>query len=166
LNVEYNSDGLAVFKGKTGPTKRSFNSHLKKFYETNRQPTEMHRKIAQLPFHLIISMSPDTMLQTAFEEMGLSHDFRYYRKTENPEKIDRLPSKRSPLIYNLFGKYEDEDSLVATQNDIIEFLFAILGGFKLPMGILTPLKAAKVFLFMGFDFEKWYLKVLLKLLDL
>jgi len=166
LNVAFDNDGLATFRGKPGPTKRTFYSHLKSYFEAEQVITPLHQKLAQMYFHLMLSLSPDTEMEKAFQEYSFPLDFKYYNKTVNPDKIERLPNKHRPLLYNLFGVYHDEDSLIASQDDIIEFLFSILGSFRVPLGLMNVVKSAKVFIFLGCHFNKWYLKLILKLLEL
>lgn len=166
LNIEFDNDGLAVFKEKNGQTKRSFHTHFRKFYDQNVHVSDFYKKIVQIPFHLFVTISPDMNLNKAFDSFGFPYDFKYYRKSEPCEVINNIPTKYNPLIYNLFGIYTDEDSLVATQDDIIEFLFSILGDFKTPQTLRSGIKKAKTFFFLGFDFEKWYLKIILKLMEL
>ena len=49
---------------------------VQKFYE-KLQPNEIHRKIAEIPFHLIISVSPDLLLKKTFDDKKLDYTFDY-----------------------------------------------------------------------------------------
>jgi len=70
------------------------------------------------------------------------------------------------LIYNIFGAISDEESLIFTYDDLFEYLEAIFGSFKLDDGLRTALKSAKNFIFLGFKFNKWYMKLLLRLVEI
>ena len=163
LQMEYDLDGLVSFKqGKSFKT--FYYTELFSFFERHTQPNEMYLQLAQIPCHLMISTNPDLRLKSAFYQHRV--DFQYYNKKENPKDI-QPPTKERPLIYNLFGSIEDENSLIVTTDDLFEFLFSILGGEnRLPRELQNSLKNANVFLFLGFDFEKWYLKLLLRLFRL
>ena len=163
LQIDYDLDGLISFnRGKSYKT--FYYTELASFYERHAQPNEMQIQLAQLPCHLMISTSPDLRMKRAFNQYKL--DFQYYNKKENPKDV-LTPTKERPLVYNLFGSIEDENSLIVTTDDLFEFLFSILGGEnRLPRELQNTLKKANVFLFLGFDFEKWYLKLLLRLFRL
>lgn len=138
--------------------------NIQKFYKAL-QPNELHHKITEIPFHLIFSVSPDRLLEKVFNEKNLSYTFAFYNKEQNPEQIDK-PTKENPLIYNLFGDIETDGSLVFTYDDLFDYLIKIFGDFKLPQSLQNELKRSSVVLFLGFKFDKWYFKLLLRLLKL
>ncbi|MGF1533698.1 MAG: SIR2 family protein [Bernardetiaceae bacterium] len=158
----YNDDEFFFFRDPLAKTRAVFD--IQQFYARH-SPSPLFEQILQIPFHLCISVSPDLMLRQSFEQYNLPHRFDYYRKYENPQAIER-PTQDYPLIYNLFGAIEDDESLIFTHEDLFEFLFAILGDRKLPRGLESQLQSAKNFIFLGFKFDKWYVKLLLRLLSL
>ncbi len=137
---------------------------IQEFYN-QKKPTHNHLKIVDLPFHLIVSMSPDLLLKKAFQEKGIAYSFEYYKKYENPHEPEK-PSPEKTLIYNLLGSVTDDESLVYTYDDLFDYLIAIFGEFRLPETLKNELKTADTFIFLGLKFEKWYLKLLLRLLEL
>ena len=163
LQLTYDIDHLVSFdNNKTYKT--FYHSDLLTFYERHRAPSTLQKQIAQIPFHLMISTNPDLRQKYAFYQHEV--DFHFYNKIENPTDV-RVPSKERPLLYNLFGSIEEENSLIITSDDLFEFLFSILGGEnRLPRELQNTLRQAKVFLFLGFNFEKWYLKLILRLFRL
>lgn len=158
----FNEDEFFFFKDETAKFPTYHN--IQKFYSQT-QPSEIYNKIAQIPFHLIVSISPDLLLKKVFEKFQLRHDFDYYKKYENPQPVKK-PSKDDPLIYNLFGSVEDDESIIFTHEDMFEFLFAISGDYELPNEIKSELRTAKNYIFLGFTFEKWYVKLILRLFNL
>ncbi|MEO6718902.1 MAG: toll/interleukin-1 receptor domain-containing protein [Ferruginibacter sp.] len=137
---------------------------IQKFYH-QLKPNDFHDKIAEIPFHLIISVSPDRILENVFKEKKLAYTFDFYNKEQNPPPLEK-PSANKPLIYNLFGDIETEGSLVFTYDDLFEYLIKIFGDFKLPQTLQNELQQSSIVLFVGFKFEKWYFKLLLRLLRL
>ncbi len=129
------------------------------------QPNEMHRQIVDIPFHLIISVSPDLLIKKAFDDTKRDYIFDYYTKEEAPLDFEK-PTAEKPLIYNLFGNVESEASLVLTYDDLFEYLIAIFSKHSLHQDLKLELKAAKLILFLGFKFDKWYFKLILRLLEL
>ena len=130
------------------------------------KPADLHLKLAQIPCHTYINVTPDHQLKDAFDEQGISRDYQLFNKKRNSPDLDR-PSQDSPLVYNFFGCIDEEDSLVITYDDLFDFLFSILGqSQRLPRELKNIIRSARIFLFLGFDFNKWYMKLLLRLFEL
>ncbi len=146
-------------------TRRRLYTPIKKYYSASSGPNDFHRQLARIPAHLIISLTPDLVLPAAFSELGIDHEFAYYAKQSTPEPVGR-PSKECPLLYNLFGSIEDDASLILTHTDLIQFVFSVIRDFKLPDELRTVISEASYFIFLGFDFQKWYLHLLLNLFRL
>jgi hypothetical protein len=126
---------------------------------------EILKMISQLPFHMIISTTPDTMLRNAFDQNSIPYNFKFYNYCSSPGKVDK-PTREMPLLYHLFGSIEEDDSLILTHDHLFEFIFAILGSKQLPIEIKDELRQSKNFIFLGFDFQEWYLKIILRLFEL
>ena len=129
--------------------------------------TDFHRDLARLPFKLCVSASPDSLMLTAFKEADKAPQKGYYRFRSPSYTRLSSPTAEQPLVYYLFGHHEDRESLVLTEADLIDFLVAIVGA-KPPVpdqvrSILADPDAS--FLFLGFGFHNWYLRVLLKVMD-
>ena len=125
---------------------------------------DLYPKLTRIPFHLVMSVSPDMMLKDAFEQNGIPHHFDYYNYKEKHD-LPFTPSKTEPLLYNLFGKLDDEDSLVLTNESLFDFIFSILSAKSFPQIIKENILSAYNFLYLGFDFESWYLKILMRLFE-
>lgn len=141
---------------------------IQNFFEAPRAE-DLYQKLAQVPFHLVINLSPDLYLKNAFDQLGLQYDFQYYDKNKNAggSQFDRIPiEKDQPLIYNLMGSTEDEESLIFTYDDLFSYLENIFGNFKLPEKVRLALQSTSSFIFIGIKFRKWYLRLLLRLLGL
>lgn len=129
--------------------------------------TDFHRDLARLPFRLCVSASPDSQMLTAFEEANKSPQKGYYsfKQATNPRLSSPAPDR--PLVYHLFGYHEDPRSLVLTEGDLIEFLVSIVRGAPPVPDQVRSLLAdpAASFLFLGFGFQNWYLRVLLQVMN-
>lgn len=165
LDVQRDSDGLLAFGNRRDKTR--FPTLMKKYVLENANPTTLHEQLARIKAHLIISLTPDHLLQTAFEEAGIEADFAYYHKGVPRALPLADPDAERPLVYNLFGSMYEPYSLINTQDDLFDFLFAVLGGEKpLPEAVESAIHSARLFLFIGFEFDKWYLKLILRLFGL
>lgn len=133
------------------------------FYEAHRQhTTRLHQCLAQLPFSYCISITPDELMRNAFKSQGKTpaEAFYHFRQTQ---PLTVTPSRQSPLIYQLYGSITDSRSLVLTETDLLDFLVNIIAGKpELPSELSTLLSDRNTsFLFIGFGFHRWYLRILL-----
>ena len=129
--------------------------------------TDFHRDLAKLPFKLCLSTLPDNLMLTAFKAVGKSPQKGYYHFRAGTSAPLFSPTSDKPLVYYLFGDEEEPTSLVLTEDDLVTFLIAIAKSIpQIPdqvRSILSPKDAS--FLFLGFGFQNWYLRVLLQVLN-
>jgi SIR2-like protein len=136
-------------------------NELGKFYKELKL-TESYEKLARIPFTSIISLSPDDLMVQAYEKIKKDYTFCSY-KNDGFEEGPLETSKTKPMIYNLAGHYDDCMNLVFTFDNLFKFLDKIFqdqGKDKLRVHI----KEAANFLFFGFNYDKWYLKLIFYLL--
>ncbi len=127
---------------------------------------ELYDQLVQLPFSLIISLSPDWYYKESFEHIYGNDRLKTlaYKKQTSIE-IEEKPSFDFPVLFNLFGDIKDEDSLILSFDDLYDF-FNTLFSIKLPDTIQTKLDRATDFIFIGFKYNAWYLKLLFRLLKI
>lgn len=161
----YREDGLFLFMDEQ--KKNRVSRMLKKFYK---QPIFLEAesimtKLAQIPFSAIISINNDMRLLSVFDRMGFDHDASYYWKNNNMNDKKLMVSKGKPLIYNLFGRIDQRDSLILTHDDLFDYFESIFpGGKGIPEKLKQKMVTADNFIFLGLDFKKWYMQLLLRLL--
>lgn len=128
--------------------------------------TELHRQLAALPFTLCIQTTIDRMLANAFKEVGKSPLEEYYNWQKPRSIVLSESTAECPIIYNLYGSVSDLDSLVLTENDLLDFLVSIIkGSSPLPSYFTSRINNPNTsFLFIGFGFRDWYIRILLHLL--
>lgn len=135
--------------------------------------SNFYKKIASLPFHLIVSATPDMGLSRIFEREGITHQFCYYNrnKTAPDPPYDKIAfdPKEQRLIFNLFGRSSMSNSLVLSHDDLFQYLQNILGNKGLSHDdyekLNFDLSNATHFLFLGLQFKKWYMQLMLRLLN-
>ncbi len=165
-DIEYfEHDKLFMYKDPIQRTRTYFK--IKAFYreQTERLQKELFEKLSLIKFNLIVSISPDHFLSDMMKAAELPHKFDFYNKTVNPQPI-KAPTSNEPLIYNLFGSIEEEQSLILTHNDLYDFLFSILGDHRLPDQLQNSLQNAANYIFLGFNFDRWYMQLIMRLLNL
>jgi len=123
-------------------------------------PNKVYENIAEIPFSLIINTSPDKTLNSVFDKKNRAYDYDYFKMDEGP---DAPPNEHSTLIYNIFGDYEDMDSMVLTFKDLSKYMHSFMNAEP---KIKLALNKAKAILFFGFSYDKWYFQLLLSMLRL
>ena len=162
--IRYYDDDLFYFKERQKKTLTYYN--IKKFYQQQFEDTiAIFKKIAQIPFHYIISINPDKKLKEVFEKLEFKYNFDFYWKNHPPSSTNpSRPSKENPLIYNLFGSVDQFESLVLTHDDLFDFLASVFQTNNMPNQLKNHIQEADNFIFLGFEFEKWYMQLLLRIL--
>ncbi|MEM8899564.1 MAG: hypothetical protein AAGC85_15730 [Bacteroidota bacterium] len=163
----YSEDEFFSFE--TTRQKRTTYNEIEEYFQ-EKKPETIHKKLAEIPFHLILNLSPDLRMWDAFKEKDFSHKFAFYKKGVNPEPVEP-PTGSVPLLYNLLGAVEDKeskvgdiDSLIFSYDDLFKYLSSILGSKDLPDELRTALQEANHLVFLGIQYEKWYSKLLLWML--
>lgn len=162
VDVQLELDGL--FRCSDQNRTRAF-FPLVQFFTEHLRVSPLFERLALIPAHLYVSMVPDRLLSTAMESAGIDHEFAYYVKESEQAAVSR-PSRDQPLVYNLFGCIDEQASLVFTHDDLLTFLFSIIRDYQPPLELQGAVKKAAYFLFLGFDFDKWYHHLLLRIFGL
>ena len=128
----------------------------------------IQKTLAELPIHLVINTSPDNAMFHALKNAGkykAMHSWYDYRKGQKQDF--ETPTPETPLVFNLFGYYENAMSLVLTESDTVEFMKNVIKDQPpLPPKLLSQLDSHKTYLFLGFDWEQWNLRLLMEGLNL
>lgn len=128
------------------------------FQEQNKIGRSVLEKFAQIPFSLIISLCPDDTIHHIFNDFDLNHQYLYFDGTR--KEID-MPDSDNPIIYNILGSAAENGRYIFTH----ENLYNYLNDITIPSEIKKKIHDATHFLFIGFDFNKWYNRLLLFVLD-
>lgn len=137
---------------------------IKTFY-SKAVPNETLKRLAEIPFHVIMTVTPDKLLNQAFEAQGFNYQFGFYKKQKDPTNI-KAPTKQNPLIYNLFGCLDSEESIILTHNDLYDYFKSIFARKSMPQLLKDELHNIRNILFLGVPFDKWYMQLLLRELEI
>lgn len=145
----------------------SINMGISSFYNQQQIPT-IFEAIAEIPFYFILNASPDNYLKQVFDQKKNFKFHAAYYEVEAVQKEINDISKERPLLYNIFGMVEKPSSLIFTHDNLFKFLFSIIGkdNFKMHQTVTSQFQNATFLVFLGFKFEKWYIKLLLRLLGI
>ena len=133
------------------------------------ESSTLHDDLAALPFRLILTTSHDPLMETALrrkEDKSLSVGRYNYKGASRDLMSESEPSVDSPLLFHLYGHVDEPDSLVLTETQLLEYLTALISKSPpLPRDIKAALTQSKLFLFLGFGLDRWYLRILLHVLN-
>ncbi|HMQ63149.1 MAG TPA: SIR2 family protein [Flavilitoribacter sp.] len=165
IQAWYERDGLFLFT--SGAKKTTSYYKIKHFYNQSFPKAEtLLEKLAVIPFHFIISILPDKKCAEAFERADVPVNSGFYWKKQAEDQSVKSPSARSPLVYNLFGSIDRQESMVLTHDDLFEYFESVFQENSIPEKLKLNIRNAHNFIFLGLDFEKWYMQLLLRILHL
>lgn len=161
----YERDGFFLFNSPEGKVRVA--RQIKRLYREIKPDELMLKKIVQIPFHLIVSLNPDTFISEAFYRYGIKHRFHYFQHRNRDNENDEIekPTQSQPLVYNLFGSKDQDDSLILDYDDVYRLLQSAFGTSSLPNKFLRSFREASTYVFLGFQFDKWHSQLLLKFLS-
>jgi hypothetical protein len=140
---------------------------VQSFYNARQNlTTQLYHDLAALPFYLTVVSTPDTMFCEALRANQKEPIIASYNFRGESEKMVQMGAPEKPLVFYLYGTIDEPESLVLTENDLLDFLAAVIAKSpSLPSNILSELRDKnKSLLFLGFGFRRWYLHILLHVL--
>lgn len=160
----YPDDDLYLFEDNI--QRENFFDLMRTFYLQVQPGLDIYKKLACIPFHAYISIAPDLYLKLAFEKSRLIAQPGYYHKGGADVEPTDKPTADAPWVYNLFGVLDESESLILSHGDLFLFVKRIFGEKSLPDALLEKLQSATRYILIGFDFEKWYVQLILSLFGL
>jgi hypothetical protein len=142
---------------------------VKEFYRERQGHTStFHLDLAALPFQTAICSTPDHMFTNALNQSGKKPLREHYDYKGNKKELIAEGTVNAPQVYHLYGVIENPNSLVITENEVLDFIVKIASGNPpLPTNLLSKLRDQENhFLFLGFGFHHWYLRILLHILKI
>jgi len=121
------------------------------------------KNISEIPFDLILSTYPFDLVHEVFEDNQIDHQYAYYSYLQESEPLKPF-TEAYPLIYNLFGSVRHKESMVISLDRLYQFIFGIMGVRQLPKLVQDKVQQASHLVFLGFSFDDWYMKLLLRVL--
>lgn len=163
----YERDGFFLFRDRIA--KEDVQREVVLFYQDHNLSKEIAEdlllNLIRIKNHVILSINPDSFLSDVAFKYGIKHRFAYFQHGGTAVQDVDIPTGDMPLFYNLCGSLVRDDSLVLDYDDLFRLLSSLLGSPGLPPNLALSLQQAKHFLFVGFDFDKWYSQLLLRLLS-
>lgn len=129
------------------------------------RPGRLHAQIAELPFQYVLTTNYDRLMETALEAAGKSPQIAVYDIFE--ENVPGAASKpqvneQTPLVYKLHGSIDRVDTMLCTEDDIIEFLAGILRGDRPILPSVRTLFRNHSILFVGYGLKDWNIRTMIR----
>ncbi len=131
-------------------------------------PLEAYRVLANLPFPLYITANPDRLLEDALEEAGRKPEVMvspWNARLASLKTVFDLqpgyePSAERPLVFYLFGRWNDRGSLVLTEDEYIKYLIGFTSNKAFVPEQVRLALSDTLLLFLGFQTEEWAFRVI------
>jgi hypothetical protein len=148
-------------KGRTG-----LNNLLESLGAKRREsdPTDPHKALAELPLPIYITANQDNLLENALKAAGREPRLvlcpwnEYIEQNLSEFKEEATPEK--PMVFHLFGNWDEPDSIVLTEDNYFDFLIGVTRNKDIiPEQVRLALNDSSL-LFLGFQTEAWDFRVL------
>jgi hypothetical protein len=134
-----------------------------KFYETqfaefNQKGNSILQKLAQIPFSIIVAYCPDDTICRILSKYDIAYQFLVYNGTElSTDHIDW----NNPVIYNALGCFaQKKGKYILTHQQLNSYIEAAQK-IKIPYSLENRIQESTHYIFIGFDFNRWYYRLLL-----
>lgn len=133
-----------------------------------RNTLDAHKVLATLPIPVFITANVDNLIASTLREVGkepqvvISPWREYIYKYESifDREPDYTPTPDRPLVYHLFGRLDDPESVVLTEDDYFKYLIGITkNNNRIPTSVRHALTNTAL-LFLGFQLNDWNFRVL------
>ncbi|WP_298819956.1 CHAT domain-containing protein [Chloroflexus sp.] len=130
-------------------------------YERARDPFDPYRVLAAQPIPIYIMANAAHMLCDALVEAGKQPVVELCRWNDDLDRLPSIferepeyrPSIERPLIFHLFGSFDQLETLVLTEDDYFDFLINISAERERVPAIVRDALADSALLFLGFELE-------------
>ena len=127
-------------------------------------PQDGYKILANLPLPLYITVNQDTLLEDALREVGktpvtLLCPWNEYIEAKLEDYTEE-PTEQNPLVFHLYGRWDEPDSVVLTEDNYFDFLIGVTSNKSLvPEQVRRALSDSSL-MFLGFQAENWDFRIL------
>lgn len=129
---------------------------------------EPHQLLAKLPFPIYITTNTDDLLQQALIQEGKNPHVMFCPWNAHIEHSMDMsddvpdPDPDNPLVYQLFGRVQEPETMVLTEDDYFDFLIGFASRRDMIPEAVRRVFADTALLFLGFRLDDWDFKVLFR----
>jgi hypothetical protein len=166
IRTKYCDDLPANLQSEISPLMEMIDAIGRKRWELNK--SDAHWVLAQLPLPIYVTTNVDNLLVTALKEAGRDPQVMICPWNEYVEQYETIydrepdyhPTIDRPLVYHLFGRLDEPDSVVLTEDNYFKFLIGVTGNKDLVPSAVRRALADTALLFLGFQMDEWNFRVL------
>jgi len=129
-------------------------------------PGDPHRILANLPCALYVTANGATVLESALKEtLGFAPYSGICRWNAKIKVTDQMPidlDVAKPLVYHLFGRLDDLASIVVSEDNYFDYLYATGGNGNEPNPMVRGAPNNSSVMLLGFRITDWTLRVLFR----
>ena len=135
--------------------------------ERRRQEDDPYRILSDLDASVYVNVSADPFLAKSLEAAGRPPErlFCKWRSTlrshPRPPVFTGDPTPERPIVHQVFGVFDEPDSLVLTEDDFFDYLIEA-SFYELLPKVVTGTLTASTLLFLGFHLDDWRFRVLFR----
>ena len=137
------------------------NSICKKLRVRNVRPALVHQMLAGLPFRYVLTTNFDNLMERAFEEAGKNPHTAAYELHGDKQDL-HAATLNEPLVYKLHGFLDKPETMVVTEDDVIEFLCCLMLEDPPLPPLIKGLFQDQSMLFIGYGLKDWDVRVMLR----
>jgi hypothetical protein len=127
------------------------------------RPTRVHEILASLPFPYVMTTNFDNLMERSFRDAGKHPKIVSYTRLSNIEELGPA-TEGEPLVYMLHGSIDQLDTLIATEDDVVDFLACLLMSDPPLPSLISRLFEESSLLFIGYGLKDWNVRVMLRAL--
>jgi hypothetical protein len=134
-------------------------------------PYEVHSVLADLPLKAYVTTNYDDFMMKALGEKrrDAKSEYCHWRDGANRNGSslsgEYRPTPANPVVFHLYGKIDEERSLVLTENDYLQFLVNVTREEKLIPPVIQGEITGGSLLFLGYQLDEWDFRVLFHVLQ-
>ncbi len=131
---------------------------------------ETYRVLASLPLPIYITTNPGNLLGDALAAAGKQPVIEICRWRDDLAALPSIydsepgykPTAERPLVYHLFGRLNEADTVVLTEDDYFDYLIGVTSNNDLIPPAVRRALTDTALLFLGFNLEEWDFRVLFR----
>jgi len=131
---------------------------------------EAYRVLASLPLPIYITTHPGNLLGDALRAADREPVIEICRWSAEltglssiyDREPDYRPTPQRPLVYHLFGRLNEPDSVVLTEDDYFDYLIGVTSNNDLIPPVVRRALTDTALLFLGFNLDEWDFRVLFR----
>lgn len=132
-----------------------------------KNPFDSYRILAKLPISVYITTNLNDLLADALIEEKkqpkvMLCPWNKYTLKQYKQAQEFEPDPEHPLVFHMFGRLAEPDSMVITEDDYFDFLLGYSRNAELIPGPVTAAITDAALLFLGFQVEDWGFRMLFR----